>query len=189
MPHIHNFFIAINFLFFHETGAVFIHPTDTIYGIGCNARLSDSVKRLREIKNQMDRPLSVIAPSKEWVRRNCDSPNKVEMRRWLKKLPGPYTLILKLKNKRAICPETNLNSGTIGIRLPDHWMTDVAKSLDIPIVTTSANISGRDYMTNLDDLEKPVADKVDFIIYEGEKPGHASTIINLSGEEVMVRKR
>jgi len=170
-------------------GAVFIHPTDTIYGIGCTALKSASVKKLREIKQQFDRPLSVIVPSKDWIRQNCDSPNKIEMRRWMKKLPGPYTLILKLKNKEAVCPETNLNGGTIGIRIPDHWISKVAEALDIPIVTTSANISGKDYMTNLDDLEKPIAGKVDFMIYEGEKEGHASTIINLSGTEPEVRER
>ena len=80
-----------------KKGAVFIYPTDTIYGIGCNARLPEAVIRLRAIKKQRDRPLSVIVPSKEWIRDNCDSPNRVEMRRWIKKLPGSYTIILKLK--------------------------------------------------------------------------------------------
>src|SRR3989338_1036011 len=172
-----------------KNGAVFIHQTDTIYGMGCNARLAESVLRLRELKKQRDRPLSVIAPSKEWIKKNCDSPNKIEMRRWIKKLPGPYTIILKLKNKSVICPETNNGNGTLGVRIPDHWISEIAKNLNVPLVTTSANISGKDYMTNLDDLDKPIANQVDFIIYEGEKEGHASTIINLSGEEPQIRER
>ena len=170
-------------------GVVFIHPTDTIYGIGCNAMSCDAVNKLRTIKQQKDRPLSVIAPSIEWIKENCDSPNRIEMRRWLKKLPGPYTLILTLKNSDAVCSETNLGNGTLGVRIPDHWMSDIAAKLNIPLITTSANIAGKDYMTGIDTLDKAIASKVAFILYEGEKEGHASTIINLSGKEVEVRKR
>ena len=172
-----------------KEGAVFIHPTDTIYGIGCNAMIPESVKRLREIKKQFTKPLSVIVPSRDWIRDNCDTPNRVEMRRWIKKLPGPYTIILELKNYKSVASETNLGTGTIGIRIPEHWISEMAAKLDIPIVTTSANISGKDYMTNLDDLDRPIAEQVDFVIYEGEKEGHASTIINLAGEEIVVRER
>ena len=73
--------------------------------------------------------------------------------------------------------------------MPDHWISDIAKSLNVPLVTTSANIAGKDYMTTIDELDRNIAQKIDFVIYEGEKHGHASTIINLSGEELQVRER
>lgn len=53
------------------SGKIFIYPTDTIYGIGCNARLSESVKKIRQIKQRTTNPLSVIAPNREWIDANC----------------------------------------------------------------------------------------------------------------------
>ena len=143
-------------------GNIFIYPTDTIYGIGCDARNFNAVKRIRELKNRDEKPFSVIAPSKEWIINNCEEKN-------LNKLPGPYTLILKLKNKE--CVASNVSGlNTLGVRIPDHWF-----KVDIPIVTTSVNKSDKTNMTSLEDLDKDI--KVDFIIYEGEKKGKSSRII------------
>ena len=79
-------------------GSVFIYPTDTIYGIGCNATNSDSVKKIRKLKGRLSNPFSVIAPSVEWIKENCVVAKDGE--EWLKKLRGPYTLIFKLKNRK-----------------------------------------------------------------------------------------
>jgi len=162
-----------------KNGAVFIYPTDTIYGIGCNALDEKAVNKIRKLKESHTSPFSII-PSKgrEWIAENCLI-TKEEVEEWIAKLPGPYTLILKLKNKKAIAKSVNADEDTIGLRIPDHWFSKVIEELGFPIVTTSANRSARPFMTSLEDLDQVIEDNVDFIIYEGEKKGRPSKIVNL----------
>ena len=168
-------------------GAVFIYPTDTIYGIGCDATSDEAVEKIRAIKPRLKRPYSVIAPSKEWIRKNCEITKEAE--EWLKKIPGPYTLILKLKNKSAISEKTNNGLDTIGVRIPNHWISQAISAAGIPIITTSANKTDEDYMTSLEDLNPEIRAKVEFIIYEGEKQGRPSKLVNLVGEKVEIKER
>ena len=170
-----------------EQGAVFIHPTDTIYGLGCNATDAKAVKRLREIKERYTRPFSVIAPGKKWIYDNCIVDKKIKL--WIEKLPGPYTLILKLKKKECIAANVNTDLDTLGVRIPDHWFSGAVKELGIPIVTTSANITGEDFMTSIENLSTKIKSKIEFIIYEGEKKGSPSKIIDLTKSKVEVTKR
>ena len=60
-----------------KSGAIFIYPTDTVYGIGCNAKLKESVARIRKIKKQFSRPFSVIAPSMDWIAKNLEIKKEV----------------------------------------------------------------------------------------------------------------
>ena len=168
-------------------GAVFIHPTDTIYGIGCDATGEAAVQRIRAVKQRTAMPFSVIAPSKRWVFENCDV--TLEGEKWLDRLPGPYTLIFRLKNSSPVAAAVNLNSKTLGVRMPKHWISDVAAELGFPVVSTSANLTGEPYMTSTEDLDDSIRQKVDFIIYEGEKQGKPSTIVKLFEKEVEVVER
>ena len=170
-----------------KQGAVFIYPTDTIYGLGANALNHNAVNKIRQAKGRYERPFSVIAPSKEWIRENCEVNEKTE--EWLEKLPGPYTLILKLKNKEAVEQNVNTNLSTLGVRIPDHWSTDIAKELNIPIITTSANLTSKEFMTSLTNLDVNVRNKVDFMINQGEIKGKPSTLIDLTKEQVEVKER
>ncbi len=168
-------------------GAVFIHPTDTIYGLGCDATNDKAVEKIREIKDRFEMPFSVIAPSKEWIIENCEITKEAE--EWLEKLPGPYTLILKLKNKSAVSEKTNMGMDTLGIRIPEHWLSRLVAMLGVPCITTSANKVGDNFMTSLDNLDSSIKSKVDFIIYEGELQGNPSQLVHLEDGGAVVQKR
>lgn len=168
-----------------ENSPIFVYPTDTIYGIGCNALNKDAVKKIRAVKERTKNPFSVIAPSKEWIRENCIAGKNAE--EWIEKLPGPYTLILKTRRN---CVAENVAPGlkTLGVRIPNHWFSSFAHEIGIPIVTTSANKASQDFMTSLEDLDLDMKSKIDFIIYEGEKRGKPSKIINLTGNEMIIER-
>jgi|SRR3989338_10699184 len=167
-------------------GVVFIYPTDTIYGIGCNAQVSKSIKKIRKLKSRAANPFSVIAPSLDWIRENCIVAKDGE--EWIKKLPGPYTLIFKLKNKKCVAKEVNPGLETLGIRIPKHWISKIVAEADFPIVTTSVNKIGQDYMTSIEDLDDNIKKAVEFILYEGKKEGKPSKIVELTESAKIIER-
>lgn len=165
-----------------EKGHIFVYPTDTIYGIGCDATNHDAVKKVRDIKIRHDKPFSVIAPSKQWIEENFHISPKD--REWLDKLPGPYTLILKLKNGQAIAESVSSGYPTLGVRMPDHWITDMVAAFGKPVITPSANVNGTEFMTSKEDLDPRLKAGSHILLYEGEKRGQPSTIVNLAETEI-----
>ena len=76
--------------------SVFIYPTDTIYGIWCDATNHELVSMIRDIKQSYGQPFSIIIPNKNMIYEFCETNKKTK--EYVDKLPGPYTLILKVKN-------------------------------------------------------------------------------------------
>ncbi len=157
-----------------ELGAIFIYPTDTIYGIGCICSNKKSIQKIRKIKQRTAKPFSIIVPTKNWIKKNCKY--RKDLDKHLKKLPGKYTLILELKNKK-LSPNKDLN--TIGVRIPKHWISRIVKEINMPIITTSVNISNEPYMTSLKNINPKIKKEVALIIYEGQLNNKPSKVINL----------
>ncbi|MBI2545688.1 threonylcarbamoyl-AMP synthase [Candidatus Woesearchaeota archaeon] len=170
-----------------KQGLVFIYPTDTIYGIGCDATNKDAVARIRKAKQRDAKPFSVIAPSKSWIAKNCKV--TAEARKWLARLPGPYTLILNLQESRCVAENVTQGSGTLGVRIPGNWSAQIAATLGKPIVSTSANLTTQQFMTSLENLDGGVKQHVDLIIYEGEKKARPSKLVDLTGKKARIIAR
>lgn len=159
-----------------KLGAIFIYPTDTIYGLGCNATSDNAVSSIRKAKIRYTKPFSVIAPSKEWIIKNCTIPKKSV----LDKLPGPYTLILTLKKTDSISKFTNPGINTIGVRIPNNWFFSIIAKSNIPFITTSVNVSGEKHMERIEDLKPDIAEIVDYVIYDNAIVGNPSIKIDLT---------
>ena len=158
-------------------GKIFIYPTDTIYGIGCNATNKDAVERIKKIKqNESDKPLSVIAPSIEWIKENLIVDCDLE-----KYLPGPYTVILKKKDPKFLSHVSKTDS--LGVRIPSCDFTEIIQESGVPFITTSVNLSGEPFITKISDVSTDILENIDHIIDYGELNGRPSTLI-ISGEEV-----
>ena len=151
--------------------SIFIYPTDTIYGIGCDAENNTLVGKIREIKKRDKKPFSVIAPNRRWIKKNCEINKKI-----LKKyLPGSYTLLLKKKKKNFL--KHISDNEYLGIRIPEHPMTKILQKTRKPIVTTSVNLSGEKFANNISEINQEILNQVDFVIDAGKLSGKSSTLI------------
>lgn len=167
-------------------GAVFVFPTDTIYAVGCNAEANAAVQRIRKIK-LADHPFTVMAPSKEWMMKNLECNHTYK--EYMAKLPGPVTLICKMKNKECVSESIYPGGDTLGVRLPNHWISMIAKELDKPIVVTSVNRAGQTPITKIQDISQNSQNMIDFAIDEGPINITPSTIIDLTKDPPEVRER
>jgi L-threonylcarbamoyladenylate synthase len=158
-------------------GKIFIYPTDTIYGIGCDATNEIAVKKIKQIKSRDgDKPLSVIAPSFEWIENNFIVNLDVK-----KYLPGPYTLLLKKKDINFL-KWISLND-RVGVRIPTNDFTKKIQKSNLPFVTTSVNFSGEPFAISLNDIKKEIRDQVDYLI-EGENLSGKPSILIIDGLEI-----
>ena len=160
-----------------RTGSIFVYPTDTIYGIGCNALIAGSVEKIRKIK-KAQHPFSVIAPSTEWILRNLD----VESRKSLDVLPGACTLIFRKKEPFFLRQVSSLP--TLGVRIPGHPISKLVREIGIPFVTTSANLTGKTVIKKASEAKKFKG--VNYIIDGGTLANPPSVVIDMSGEEEKV---
>jgi len=159
-----------------KQGKIFVYPTDTIYGLGCDALNKKAVAKIRKIKQRNNKPFSVIAPSINWIKENCIVDVELE-----KYLPGPYTIILKKKNKSFLSWVSDTDS--LGVRIPnDDFCKKIQKS-GLPFITTSVNLSGEKFATSINEIAKEILNKVDVVIDIGELSGKPSTL-TINGKEV-----
>lgn len=157
-----------------KKGALFIYPTDTIYGIGCDATNTSSVEKIRELKKREEKPFSVIVPNKGWIEEVC---GHIDENR-LSLLPGPYTFFLPLIDKEAVAK--NVSGGeSLGVRIPDHWFTKIVQESGAPFITTSVNVTNEPHMERVEDVPQEILNEVDFVVYEGPIVGESSKKIDL----------
>ncbi len=161
-------------------GKVFIYPTDTVYGIGGNALDEDVCERIREIKKRDARPFSIIVSDFSMLRKYCEVPDDME-RYLFQYLPGPYTFIMVKKAGMPSCP-----GGRIGVRVPMHsFIRKISGNTGLPVIGTSANISGKEPVFSFRKLSKSLISQVDLAIDGGETYfKQESTVVDLVDMEV-----
>ena len=165
-----------------SAGGIVLYPTDTLYGIGCDATNEASIKRLRVLKQRDSaKPLSIIVSDFAMLSRFCRlTPKQEKIVQEL--LPGPYTFILPLKQRLPVSETLE-----VGVRVPEHaFMRAVAKASSIPIVTTSANLSGENDASELSDVAYEILSGCDLAIDGGKcKYAQGSTVIDLIRMKVL----
>ena len=177
-------------------GGVILYPTDTVWGIGCDATNAEAVKRVYEIKQRDD--------SKALI---CLVDSDARMQRYFRNVPDvawqlvdslkegdgkPTTLILD----GAINLADNLiaEDGSVGIRITNEpFSKELCFRFQKAIVSTSANISGEPAAQNYCDIDPRISEAVDYVCWsrrQEHKPHTPSSIIKLkeNGEVEIIRK-
>jgi L-threonylcarbamoyladenylate synthase len=169
-------------------GGVAVIPTDTIYGLACDANSAGAVQKIYELKRRpqikpsavmffsLDAALNVLAELGPRTRAALTA-----------LLPGPVTLLLPNPRRRfplACDPEELGNVAPLGLRVPliEGPLAALA-AVRVPVLQSSANLSGEAPPRRLADVPVDLRGGADLVLDGGELPGLASTVIDLSEYE------
>jgi len=172
-----------------QKGGVILYPTDTIWGIGCDACNEEAVKRVYEIKNRIDSKSMLVLME-----------NAVLIDRYVSEVPEiaydlmelavkPLTIIFD--GAHGLAKNLVADDGSVGIRITSEaFSSELIRRFKRPIVSTSANISGNPSPACFDEIDQQVIDRVDYVVkYRQDDMQKAvpSSIIKLGrGGEVKV---
>lgn len=173
-------------------GGVILYPTDTIWGIGCDATNPDAVRKVYEIKQRED--------SKALI---CLVDSDARLQRYVRNVPdvawdlldavvSPTTIILD--NAVNLAPNLIAEDGSIAMRITkESFSHELCYRFQKPIVSTSANISGEPSAQNFKDIAPAIIEAVDYVCWTRRQehlPHKASSIIKLgeNGEVTIIRK-
>jgi len=175
-----------------KNGGVILYPTDTIWGLGCDATNEKAVAKIYEIKKRDDQKSMLVL---------LDNENKIPL--YIKEMPEIAWDLIELADKpltivfpRAKNLAKNLISedGTIGIRISkDEFNKKLIERFRKPIVSTSANISGQASPQNFDYISDEIINSVDYIVkwrQDDHTKSSPSSIVKLGikGEIEIIRK-
>lgn len=174
-------------------GKVLVVPTDTVYGLICDARNEEAAKKIFEIKQRsFEKPIGLFVRDLDMVKRYAYVQPKDEP--LIKKYwPGQVTFIFKRKSGELA--EILFAGGEkIGMRIPDNsFIQSIFERIDFPLAQTSANISGQPASTLFKQVINQFENKKqkpDLVIDAGDlAEASASTVVDLSGQRPVVLRQ
>ena len=173
-------------------GGIILYPTDTVWGIGCDATNAEAVDRIYRLKrSENKKSMLVLCASADMVVRHVNRAPGIAFE-VMEMATTPLTAILP--GAAGVAPNLIPDEGTLGVRIPDHeFCRRMLRALGRPVVSTSANISGQPTAVGLQDVAQEIVDGVDFVVnprFEGKPTRKASSIIAFGegGEVKIIRE-
>lgn len=175
-----------------KEGKVILYPTDTVWGIGCDATDAKAVDKIYAIKQRAEtKSMIVLVDSIEMLKNYVQEVPEVAVQ-LIENIKDPLTVIYP--NAKRLAKNVIAEDGTIAIRLVRHdFCAELIRKLGKPIVSTSANISGMQTPMVFEQIDQKICDGVDHVVslfhnkVERIKP---STIIKVleDGSYTIIRK-
>lgn len=174
-----------------KNGGVILYPTDTVWGIGCDATNADAVAKVYAIKHRDDSKALICL---------VDSANRLQ--RYVRNVPDVAWDLLELAEKPTtvildnavnLAPNLIADDGSIAMRITrEQFSKELCYRFQKPVVSTSANISGEPAAQNYRDISEELLNAVDYVCWarrQEHKPHKPSSIIKLSenGEVKIIR--
>ena len=175
-----------------RSGGIILYPTDTVWGIGCDATNEAAVAKVYELKKRADSKAMICL---------VDSDSRVQ--RYVKNVPNVAWDLMELADKPTtvilddavnLAPNLIAEDGSIAIRITrEAFSKDLCYRFQKPLVSTSANISGEPTAPFYRDIAQEIIDGVDYVCWtrrQEHKPHTPSSIIKLTktGEVTIIRK-
>ena len=176
-----------------RAGGIIVYPTDTVWGIGCDATNEEAVKKIYALKNRADsKSMLVLLDSAAKLDYYVDEPETAAMLIGVAseetdlrdQSTKPLTLIYP--NARHLAANLIAEDGSVGIRITNEAFSQaLCAQLKRPIVSTSANISGQPAARFYKEIDQAILDQADYVCLfrrEDETPHAPSTIIKVNAD-------
>ncbi len=166
-------------------GGVILYPTDTIWGIGCDATQEEAVEKILNLKNRKsDKGFVLLVDSIEMLKKYVDHVHpRVET--LLSFHDRPLTVIYE--QGVGLASNVLATDGSIAIRVvKDAFCRELIHQFGKPLVSTSANVSGAPFPAHFGEINSDVIEKVDFIVkykQDNKEKGEPSVIVRLNKDE------
>ena len=160
-------------------GGVIAYPTESVFGLGCDPSNKQAVARILKIKNRtLEKGLVLLTPSiariSGWVKMD-----KKQLKTFSSPSKRPTTYIVPAS---VAAPKWLAVKNTLAIRLTnDPFIKNICGLLGLPIVSTSANLRGKNPCKSAEEVQKTMGSQLDYIVFKQTGPfNNPSTIVDLS---------
>ncbi|MCF6350348.1 MAG: threonylcarbamoyl-AMP synthase [Flavobacteriaceae bacterium] len=167
-----------------------LYPTDTVYGIGCDATSESAVKKIYKIKQREEsKSLIILVHSFDMLKKYVEEIPE-QIKDYLKNTKKPTTVIYN--NPKNLAKNVIANNNTVAIRIVNKgFIKDLLTAFNKPIVSTSANISSKPTPMSFGSISKIIINSVDFVVSlpNQSKDIKPSNIIQLVNQKIeFIRK-
>ena len=170
-----------------KQGKLVIFPTETVYGLGCDATNKNAIKKVYKLKKRpLNNPLICHFDNFSKIENNFEL-NALDRKLAKKFWPGPLTLILKKKPKSLISKILSNNQNFVACRIPNNLIAlKLLKSVSFPIAAPSANLATKISATRVEDISKKLLNNALLIKGDKSKLGLESTVIKTKMNEICI---
>ncbi len=146
-----------------QKGGLILYPTDTVWGIGCDATNEEAVAKIFALKNRVDTKAMIILLEDEALLSQYVVDNNVQIFDYIKGIHKPTTVIYQ--QAKNLAKNLVAADGSVAIRITkDAFCKDLMKDFGKPIVSTSANISGYPTPLCFADISLDIKEGVDYVV-------------------------